>query len=404
MTTDNRGAEREKAEGAVEEDRVKGGPFVRAVEATRMPMVVTDPTIRDNPIIFANQAFLDLSGYTLDEVLGSNYHFLSGSDTDPAVRDRVARAMSARHDVTEEVLLYTKGGRRIWVSLFVSTTVEGDRVTQHFASFLDISDRVRAERRVDELNATLEAQVELRTRRLEEANHRLREEIARRQRLEATLRDALQHGQELLAQKSILIKEIHHRTKNALSVAAALLQIQGAKSDNPETRQALWMATSRLTRISEVYALLGQDDAPDTIDAAIYIPQLSRHMVASHADPDRITLDTTIADVAFPPDVAVSLGLIITEAMTNAFKHAFLDTVKGSISITLHRAGDGLMHLRVSDDGAGLSGDRRPGAFGLDLIDLLARKLKGTARFDSGTGAGRGLTVSVAFPAPSMPA
>jgi PAS domain-containing protein len=57
------------------EDRIKdfqrgGGPFVAAVEATRMPMVVTDPTVDENPIVYVNQSFIDLFGYSREEVLG----------------------------------------------------------------------------------------------------------------------------------------------------------------------------------------------------------------------------------------------------------------------------------------------------------------------------------------------
>ncbi len=64
----------------------RGGPFVAAVEATRMPMVVTDPTVSGNPIIYVNQAFIDLFGYTREEVLGQNYFFLAGTTTIPLLR------------------------------------------------------------------------------------------------------------------------------------------------------------------------------------------------------------------------------------------------------------------------------------------------------------------------------
>src|SRR3712207_1590268 len=67
----------------VAEDRVgafqqSGGPFVAAVEATRMPMVVTDPTVDGNPIVYVNQSLIDLFGYKREEVLGHNYFFLAG--------------------------------------------------------------------------------------------------------------------------------------------------------------------------------------------------------------------------------------------------------------------------------------------------------------------------------------
>src|SRR4051794_20315907 len=73
----------------VEDFQGRGGPLVAAVEATRMPMVVTDPTVEGNPIVYVNQAFADLCGYTREEVLGQNYFFPAGANTDPEVESRI---------------------------------------------------------------------------------------------------------------------------------------------------------------------------------------------------------------------------------------------------------------------------------------------------------------------------
>ena len=112
-----------------------------------MPMAVTDPQVADNPIIYANAAFLELCGYGRDEVLGQNYFFLVGDRADPGVAARVeAAAMAARREFIEDVPFRAKDGREVWVSLFVSPVIEDGRLVQHFASFLDISDRVARER------------------------------------------------------------------------------------------------------------------------------------------------------------------------------------------------------------------------------------------------------------------
>lgn len=77
-------AERTLSERHIETIRQVGGLFVEAMRVTSMPMVVTDSTLPGNPITFANQAFIDLSGYTIDELLGQERHFMNGTDTDPA--------------------------------------------------------------------------------------------------------------------------------------------------------------------------------------------------------------------------------------------------------------------------------------------------------------------------------
>ena len=88
------------AERHIEAVRQQGGLFVEAVRVTRMPMLVTDATLPGNPIIFANKAFIDLSGYTIDELLGQDPHFMNGERTDPeairAIRDRHRRRAGTR--------------------------------------------------------------------------------------------------------------------------------------------------------------------------------------------------------------------------------------------------------------------------------------------------------------------
>ena len=195
------------------------GPFVAAVEATRMPMAVTDPAVADNPIIYANAAFLELFGYGRDEVLGQNYFFLAGERADPEVTARVEAATAARREFFEDVPFRAKDGREVWVALFVSPVVEDGRVVQHFASFLDVSERVARERELREAKEALDRRVAARTRRLQEANARLEEEVERRQRTEATLRDALAQGQEDIRYRDFLIREVDHRAKNALQLA-----------------------------------------------------------------------------------------------------------------------------------------------------------------------------------------
>src|SRR3954453_19899283 len=84
--------------------REQGGMFVEAVRVTRMPMLVTDATLPGNPITFANGAFIELSGYGMNELVGQDPHFMNGPQTDPEAIRQYKLAMAERRDATLEIL------------------------------------------------------------------------------------------------------------------------------------------------------------------------------------------------------------------------------------------------------------------------------------------------------------
>jgi PAS domain S-box-containing protein len=391
------------AERGIRDLMGRGGAFVEAVEATRMPMVVTDPGVADNPIIYANGAFLELCGYERDEVLGQNYFFLMGKHVDPATAERVRAATAARHDISEEIQFHTKDGRVIWVAAFVSPMSEGGEVVRHFASFLDVTDRVEREADLREARATLDRRVETRTRRLREANARLQEEVERRQRTEAVLRDTLAQRQEDVRFRDFLIREVNHRTKNALQLGIGLLAVQARHVEDEGCRAALEGAMARLQRMGEVHALLTYEgDAPDSIDFPDYLRRLCHEMGASLAPgPDRIVIEVDAEEEAsWGPDLVVPLGMIVGEALTNALKHAFPDGRRGRVLVGLQANGGGRMRLLIEDDGVGLPQTRREGSLGLRLVDTLARQIRGTATVGPRRG-GEGTAVVLIFTDPN---
>ena len=120
--------------------------FFAAVETTRMPMIVTNPNAPDNPIIFANQAFLDMTGYESGEIVGHNCRFLQGPDTDPEVVTSIREAIDGRYDFSTEILNYRKDGSTFWNALFISPIFnEKGELIYFFASQLDVSRRRDAE-------------------------------------------------------------------------------------------------------------------------------------------------------------------------------------------------------------------------------------------------------------------
>ncbi|HEY0629714.1 MAG TPA: PAS domain S-box protein [Sphingomicrobium sp.] len=146
---------RTQAEAAIEQLRQRGGIFVEAVRATRMPMALTDPNLPGNPIVFANASFLKLSGYSMEEVLGQQPHFMNGSGTDPKDAARFAEAIRSDQDDIIETVQYSKDGSRFVATVLISAFKdEQGRVLNHFMSWLDVTRRVDAESEVVDLKAT----------------------------------------------------------------------------------------------------------------------------------------------------------------------------------------------------------------------------------------------------------
>ncbi|MFN7025678.1 MAG: PAS domain-containing protein, partial [Pseudorhizobium sp.] len=112
-----------------------------AFERTRMPMVMTDARLQDNPIVLANQAFLQLTGYAADEVLGRNCRFLQGTSTSAAAIAELRLAIAEGREVDVELLNYRKDGTVFWNQLHV-TPIHDDAgdIAYFFASQIDITE------------------------------------------------------------------------------------------------------------------------------------------------------------------------------------------------------------------------------------------------------------------------
>lgn len=99
--------------------------FVEAVRVTRMPMMVTDATLPGNPIIFANAAFLQLSGYSSEEVLGQDPHFMNGTDTDLMAIAEYEKAIAEGRETTIELLQHRKDGEPFRAVLYATPLDDG---------------------------------------------------------------------------------------------------------------------------------------------------------------------------------------------------------------------------------------------------------------------------------------
>ncbi|HYF23273.1 MAG TPA: histidine kinase dimerization/phosphoacceptor domain -containing protein [Caulobacteraceae bacterium] len=366
-------AERTRSEKHIEDVRQRGGLFVDAVRLTRMPMLVTDATLPGNPVTFANKAFLELSGYSTEELLGQDPHFMNGPDTDPdAVRSYEA-AMRAGRDVHLELVQYRKDRSPFHAMLFASPLDDGQgRVISHFLSYLDVSRRYEAEQDLKTLSEELEQRVAARTAELEAANARLT---------------------DLVAERDMLLMEVNHRAKNSLSVAAAMLSIQARRQAEPDVRALFEDARDRLNAMARVHDMLSKSEASQRVDLTRYLTDLCEALRTLTDTDGRVRVRTAgDADLFVDADIAFPLGIVVTELFTNAVKYAFPAPRTGEISTEARRTGPDMIQVTFRDDGVGM-GAVREGSLGYGLIAALVRQIGGTYALAEGPG----VAVSISF-------
>lgn len=105
-------------ESLLTDDRTRH--FFTAIRDTAMPMCVTDPHQEDNPIIFVNDAFIALTGYSFSDITGKNCRFLQGPNTDLQTKQEIAVAIAEEREITIDILNYRKDGSPFWNALFIS--------------------------------------------------------------------------------------------------------------------------------------------------------------------------------------------------------------------------------------------------------------------------------------------
>ncbi|MCW6508610.1 PAS domain-containing protein [Lichenifustis flavocetrariae] len=115
-------------------------PFVAAVLATPMPMIITDPRQHDNPVVFANDAFCSFTGYSRAEILGRNCRLLQGAETDPETVARIRAALGEAREIEVDIRNYRKSGESFWNRLLVAPVYDADGALSYFvASQADVT-------------------------------------------------------------------------------------------------------------------------------------------------------------------------------------------------------------------------------------------------------------------------
>lgn len=204
-----------------------------------------------------------------------------------------------------------------------------------------------------------------------------------------------QRADRLAQERSLLIREIHHRVGNSLALVASLLRIHRNSSSGADAASVLKEAEARVLAISKVQANLYANDQVHSVALDNYLAALIEDLKGSIED-DGVDVRLEAKPMSMDHDRAVALGLITTELVINSKKHAF-PKGKGTISVSLDKDASGLARLSVADDGVGhdaANGSNSTGV-GSKIIAAMAAKLNAQIDTDSSP---TGTRTSVLFP------
>ncbi|MEO8454293.1 MAG: histidine kinase dimerization/phosphoacceptor domain -containing protein [Sphingomicrobium sp.] len=185
---------------------------------------------------------------------------------------------------------------------------------------------------------------------------------------------------ELVREKQVLLQELQHRVANSLQIIASVLMQSARRVQSEETRLHLHDAHSRVMSIAMLQKQLAVSQLKSA-ELRTYFAALCTSIAASMiGDPRRITLETIVDDTTTNSDVSVSMGLIVTELVINAIKHAFPDQKAGGKITVSFAADDGAWLLSVSDNGAGMPVGKNRGKPGLGtgIVEALSTQLEAT--------------------------
>ena len=193
-----------------------------------------------------------------------------------------------------------------------------------------------------------------------------------------------------LAEKDVLLKEVHHRVKNNLQVICSLLSMQAANANDPKIEGALSDSHSRVHAIAMIHEMLYRSNTLGDIDFEGYARELLAELLTSYqVSAGRIRPVFNVFPMKLSIDRAVPCGLIMNELISNSLKHAFPGDRDGEIRVSFMPVGAEHCQILVEDTGVGIPEGfsiEDSDSLGLRIVDILVKQLNGTCSVSSKDG------------------
>lgn len=446
----------------------------KAVNSTDVGIIISDAQEKDEPIIFSNDGFTKLTGYSREEILGKNCRFLQQDD----------RAQDAVHNIRQLIQTgkighsiirnYKKDGTPFWNELSIAPVKDSEGKVSHFIGIQsDVTELIETQVKLKEEKNLFRLATENSTdmisrhsldgtylystpsceqiigftpdelmgkkdydfihpddaQRVEEAHKILHDnpvdnrtvtttyrkknksggytwvetvsrvsvnsennsiveiqsntrDISRRKEYEKQLEDSI-------AEKNVLLQEIHHRVKNNLAVISGLLQIQQFDSEDEYLNKILGNSISRIKSMALIHEKLYRSKSLSHLEFREYVEDLVSSIKKTQDYDDKIKLHIDCDDIILNVNQAVPCALILNEAISNAIKHAFAGTHQGTIWVSFKEL-DGKILASVKDNGIGIPRDlleRTRQSMGVTIIQTLIKQLnsKLEVKIENGT-------------------
>lgn len=336
---------------------------------------------------FFSDRYYSMLGYTPGEFPATYDAWISLMHPDD--RERVIPVL--QQQIRKKQLLFeieyrirAKDGSWLWIlgrGKIVEWNEKGEPVRMTGVN-IDITSRRLMESEIRSLNMVLEQRVKDRTEALLNANEAL--EVENAQRI-----DAEKQLQASVDEKTMLLKEIHHRVKNNLQIIASLLNLQSRYVKDESTLAAIRESQNRVKAMALVHEKLYRSENLSRIDLHEYLTFLGTGLFQFYGARSRgIRFVLDIQNVEVDISTAIPLGLILNELISNSLKYAFPDGRAGEVTISV-RKDDRTLTVRFCDDGVGIPEDidwKDTQSLGLRLVNTLVDQLNGTIELDRAAG------------------
>jgi len=295
----------------------------------------------DGSIVDVNSGFLSITGHARQDVVAhttTSLHTWASNDD----RQRYLAEVSERGVVKDEEFIFLRKDKSQFIGLISGSKIMIGGLPHAISVIQDITERRRAEERI----------------------------------------------RGLLAEKELILKEVHHRIKNNMSTICSLLSLQAGSLSDPVSISALRDAENRVQSMQVLYDKLYKSNSFSELSASEYFPPLIDEIVANFPNADAVTIEKEIGDFPMQVSLLQPLGIIINELLTNIMKYAFEGQGDHRVKVSVSRS-DQRISIVIADNGKGMPEAvdfKHSAGFGLVLVGALTEQLRGTIKIEREAG------------------